>query len=53
MQSLFIPTSIWINLVLLVGAAIFVRVKLGKTAPRRQTRHEERGAPDIRHAAPR
>ena len=32
MQPLAIPASIWINLVLLVAGAVFVRVKLRKGA---------------------
>ena len=32
MQTLAIPGWIWVNMVLLVAAAIFVRVKLGKAS---------------------
>jgi hypothetical protein len=36
MQTLAIPGWIWVNMVLLVAAAIFVRVKLGKTSSARK-----------------
>ena len=32
MQSLAIPGWVWVNLIILVVAAVFVRVKLGKTS---------------------
>ena len=44
MQTLAIPGWIWVNLVLLIAAAIFVRVKLGKSS----SAHKRPGGPAVR-----
>lgn len=50
MQTLAVPTTIWINLVILVAAAIFVRVKLGKAASSREKKPQSRTAQMARQA---